>query len=130
MNDNIDTKKDLKNDSKKDIRFVPEYVGCEESGEEIVGYSIKEQPDCITIIVKIYKESERSNAIKKMIEMLQKRNFQKNVYIVDSAEYEREMPKYILDESKFDEFGQQIVTYEFTDLITGMYVPIKLVAFK
>lgn len=110
--------------------FVPNDIGCNELGEEIAGWTIYEQPENIVVVVKIYKESERKNTIIKMSELLLMRNYNRRVFIVDSEEFEREMKKYILDESKFNEFGQQEVIYEFTDLITGRYVPLRIVAFK
>lgn len=110
--------------------FIPKDVGCNELGEEIAGWSIFEQPENIVVVVKIYKESERKYTIAKMTEFLLMRNYNRRVYIIDSEEYEREMRKYNPDESKFDEFGQQMVYYEFTDLITDRYVPLMLIAYK
>lgn len=109
--------------------FTPDYVGYE-NGEMISGYTIKEQPDCITVIVKFYKESEKNNTVAKMTELLRRHDFQKRVYIVNGDEFIKEMRKYNVDDSKFDDFGQQTILVELTDLVTGMYVPIKIVLFK
>lgn len=110
--------------------FEPHYVGCSELGEEIVGWTIYEQPDNIVVVIKMYKETERRNAITKMTELLLLRDYRRRIYIVDSEEFEREIKKYVPDESKFDNLGQQIVLYELTDLITGRFVPVSLIAFK
>lgn len=114
----------------KEKEFVPDYIGCDIEGEEISGYSIREQPDCITVIVKFFKESEKYSTISKMIALLDQHNFAKRVYIIDSNEFVREMKKYNIDDSKFDDFDQQIIAVELTDLKTGAFVPIKIVVFK
>lgn len=114
----------------KEKLFTPTFVGYNESGEEIVGWRIYEQPENIVVVIKVYKEAERQNAITKMMELLLKHNYERRVFIVDLVEFEREMKKYNPDESKFDEFGQQMIAYELTDLISGQFVPIKLIAYK
>lgn len=120
----------MNDEDAEDWHFIPEHVGYNISGERIAGWSTKEEPENIVVIVKIYKEAERKNTITKMTELLLMRNYKKKVYIVDSEEYEKEMKKYIPDESKYNEFGQQEVYYEFIDLISGQFVPIKLIAYK
>ena len=111
-------------------RFEPAFIGCNDIGEKILGWKIIEQPNTIVVVVKIYKESERHNAITRMAELILKRELNKKVYIVDSEEFEREMKKYKLDDTKFNEFGFQKITYEFVDLITGRFVPIEIIAYK
>lgn len=120
----------MNDEESKEKEFVPDYVGYDEKGEKISGYTIKEQPDNITVIVKFYKLSERKNTIDKMTELLRRHDFQKMVYIVDGEEFTREMKKYTVDDSKFDDFNQQTIMVELTDLITEKYVPIKIVVFK
>ncbi len=120
----------MNDEEPKEKEFIPNYVGYDENGEKISGYTIKEQPNCITVIVKFYKLSERKNTIDKMTELLRKHDFRKMVYIVDGEEFVREMKKYTVDNSKFDEFGQQNIMVELTDLITEKYIPIKIVVFK
>ena len=65
-----------------------------------------------------------------MIALLNQHDFAKRVYIVDSNEFVREMKKYNVDDSKFDDFDQQVIAVELTDLKTGSFVPIKIVVFK
>lgn len=110
--------------------FIPDYIGCNADGEEISGYSIREQPDCITVIVKFIKLSEKNSTVAKMTALLEQHDFQKNVYIIDSDEFVKEIKKYKVDDSKFDDFDQQVIMVELTDLKTGKYVPIKIIVFK
>lgn len=114
----------------KEKEFVPDYIGCDIEGEEISGYSIREQPDCITVIVKFIKLSEKNSTVAKMTALLEQHDFQKNVYIIDSDEFVKEIKKYKVDDSKFDDFDQQVIMVELTDLKTGKYVPIKIIVFK
>jgi hypothetical protein len=114
----------------KEKEFIPDYIGCNEDGEEISGYSIREQPDCITVIAKFYKPKEKNSTISKMTALLNQHKFEKKVYIVDSDEFVREMKKYNIDDSKFDDFDQQVIMVELTDLISEMFVPVKIIVFK
>jgi hypothetical protein len=119
-----------KENKPKEKEFIPDYIGCNADGEEISGYSIREQPDCITVIVKFYKLSEKGNTIAKMVELLKQHNFSKKVFILDSEEFVSELKKYNVDDSLFDDFDRQTVTVELTDLISEMFVPVKMIVFK